>query len=40
MKLLVAFVDDEGIDLYESDGILFDDYFEMTFISDFDFEEE
>ena len=40
MKLFVAFVDDEGIDLYESDGVLFDDYFEMTFISDLDFEEE
>lgn len=40
MKLLVAFVDDDGIDSFESEGILFDDFFDMTFIVDLDFEEE
>lgn len=40
MKLLVAFVDDDGIALFESDGVLFDDYFVMTLITDLDFEED
>lgn len=40
MKFLVAFVDDAGIDLFESEGVIFDDYFDMTFIIDLDFEED
>ena len=42
MKLFVGLVDDNGIDLFESEGVLLDDYFEMTFIVDldFDFEED
>lgn len=40
MKLLVAFVDDDGIDLFESEGVIFDDYFDMTFFIDLDFEED
>ena len=40
MKLLVAFVADDGIDLFESEGVIFDDYFDMTFIADLDFEED
>lgn len=40
MKLLVAFVDDEGIDFFESNGVLLSDYFDMTFITDLDFEED
>ncbi len=40
MKLLVGFVDDHGIDLFKSQGVLLDDFFDMTLIVDFDFEEE
>lgn len=40
MKFLVGFVDDYGIDLFESEGVLFDDSFDLFFIVDFDFEED
>lgn len=42
MKLFVGLVDDDGIAFFESEGVLCDDYFEMTFIADldFDFEED
>ena len=40
MKLFVGLVDDDGIALFESEGVLFDDYFEMTFIADLDFDED
>lgn len=40
MKLFVGFVDDDFFDLFEPEGVLFDDFFDMTFIVDFDFEEE
>lgn len=40
MKLFVGLVDDDGIALFESEGVLFDDYSEMTFIVDLDFEED
>lgn len=40
MKFIFGFVDDDGIDLFESEGVLFDDFFDMFFIVDFDSEEE
>lgn len=40
MKFFVGFVDDDGIDVFESEGVLLDDYFEMFFIVDLDFEED
>lgn len=42
MKFFVGLVDDDGIAIFDSQGILLDDYLEMTFIADldFDFEED
>lgn len=41
MKLFVSFVDDDDdFVLFESEDVLFDDYFEMTFVVDLDSEED